>query len=372
MHAHLAERLAARIREAGPITVAEWMEACLYDPRGGYYTTRDPLGVQGDFTTAPEISQIFGELLGLWLADCWMRQGSTERFLLVELGPGRGTLMADALRATSRVPGFSQAMELHLVEINPVLRNRQSETLRRWSPYWADTISDIPKDAPLFFIANEFFDALPVRQVVRTQAGWAERVVMVGPNGFTTEIGDPVPEPNLPDRVAERTSIGTVVEIPSPALDISERIGARLATQGGAGLVIDYGSTVTGTGDTLQALGRHAVTSPFEHPGGVDLTTHVDFARISRAAATQGAKVRTPLSQGTLLTRLGLQARAQALVARTPSAAADVNSACHRLAAPEQMGTLFKAVCWSGPNTPTPAAFDTPDPLVEIDPEWPV
>ncbi|MEM9270650.1 MAG: SAM-dependent methyltransferase, partial [Pseudomonadota bacterium] len=259
----LKDELLRRIATDGPMRVDEYMTLCLAHPRLGYYTTRDPLGAQGDFTTAPEISQMFGELLGLWLAQVWMDQGSPKG-TLGELGPGRGTLMSDILRATRGVPGFHAALSVHLVEISEPLRDRQRAALSQYDVAWVDRIEDLP-DAPLFLVANEFFDALPVRQFQATEAGWSERLVGASEGELTFGLAPPSSSPPLTARFGTLPP-GTVVESSAPSEAIAAQIATRLAQQGGAALIIDYGAW-DGVGDTLQALEDHAPVDALACPG---------------------------------------------------------------------------------------------------------
>ena len=335
----LGALLRDEIARDGPMRLDAFMAACLTHPEHGYYTTRDPLGAAGDFTTAPEISQMFGELIGLALAQAWIDQGSPAPFVLAELGPGRGTLMADALRATRGVPGFHAAMRLWLVETSPVLAARQSEALAAHAPQVAARDEDLP-EGPLFVIANEFFDALPIRQFERTGDIWRERVVALRDGRLALVPGGPAepPAPSgppLPD--------GAVRETCAPARAIMARLGARIARHGGAALIVDYGAG-DGHGDTLQAVRGHRPADPFDAPGTADLTAHVDFSALARAAAPADAlRLET---QGVFLERLGITARAQALAqaAATPEAAEAVISAHRRLTHPSEMGSLFKVL----------------------------
>jgi len=346
--------LARRIRATGPITVAEFMAECLLHPDHGYYSTRDPLGVSGDFTTAPEISQMFGELLGLCLAQAWMDQGAPARIALTEPGPGRGTLMADMLRATRNVAGFHAAAEVHLIEASPALRAKQAATLKDHAPVWHDHFASLP-DLPLFLVANEFFDALPIRQFVRDGASWRERVVGLDGDRLIFGLGAPAPLVALEHRRAD-TRDGDLVEICPAAEPVMAEIAARIARLGGAALIVDYGGWRS-RGDTLQALRGHAPDDPLAHPGEADLTAHVDFEALARAA---GGAAHTGLTaQGVLLERLGITARAQALARNLSGAALDSHLAAHRrLTHPREMGTLFRALALHAPGQPPPPGFD--------------
>ena len=320
-----------------------WMAAC----NAHYYAERDPLG--RDFTTAPEVSQAFGELIGLWAADLWTRAGAPSAMLLVELGPGRGTLMADALRATARVPGFHAAARVHFVETSPVLAAEQAKRVP--DATWHETLDTVPTDAPLLLIANEFVDALPLRQFVRAAPHWRERVV--GP-GFVPALGDPAPEGAVPDAFADAPE-GAVYEDRPAARALAAAIGRRLARHGGAALVVDYGYPTPALGDTLQAIHAATPASPFATPGEADLTAHVDFTALAEAG--HPARARGPVPQGQFLARLGLAERTHALARANPKQAAALHAAAARLTAPAQMGLLFHALALTHPDWPTPAGF---------------
>lgn len=346
----LARILAARIRATGPITLADYMAECLLHPAHGYYTTRPPFGETGDFTTAPEISQMFGELLGLCLAQSWLDQGAPHPFTLAELGPGRGTLMADVLRATKGVPGLQAAAQVVLVEASPALRQLQARTIARPGLRWIDSASDLP-DQPLFLIANEFFDALPIRQFQRDAAGWRERVIGLRDNALAFGLSAPVD----PDLLGLRDAPpGTVVEINPTARAIAAGLAQILRRRGGLALILDYGGW-NGTGDTFQALRRHAFADPLAEPGLADLTAHVDFAAL--AAAAHGLPHRYA-TQGQVLTALGIGPRADRLAqALTGEALTAHRAAERRLTHPQEMGELFKALALTGPDAPPPAGF---------------
>ncbi|MEJ1991217.1 MAG: SAM-dependent methyltransferase [Maritimibacter sp.] len=335
----LVELLSARITASGPISLAEYMAECLMHPEHGYYSTRDPFGTAGDFTTAPEISQMFGELIGLALAQNWRDQGAPAPFTLAELGPGRGTLMADTLRATKAVPGFHAGLRLHLVEASPTLRDKQRTTLTGFDITHCDSPAGLP-DAPLFLVANEFFDALPIRQFLRTEDGWRERQVGLEDGVLAFGLGGS----DAPAALADRDDVepGELVELCPAAPGIMAEIDARIASHGGAALIIDYGNWRS-LGDTLQALRAHKPDDPLAHPGEADLTAHVDFEALAMAAPRLAASQMTP--QGVFLERLGITARAQALAARMTGTALDSHIAAHRrLTHPEEMGTLFKVL----------------------------
>ena len=321
----LERALRERIAAEGPITVETYMEAC----NAYYYATRDPLGARGDFTTAPEISQMFGEMIGGALADCWRRAGSPADAIYAELGPGRGTLAADALRVLKSA-GFSG--EAHLVETSPVLRDLQREAVP--DAYWHEAVEDIPAK-PLLLVANEFLDALPIRQHV----GGIERRVLVAAGGLAFD----------PD--------GEIVET-SPARDEAvSAIATCVAAKGGVALFVDYGHDHSGPGDTLQAVRGHGYAPVLANPGEEDLTSHVDFEAVADAARQAGASVTAVVPQGEWLIRLGIEARAQALSRAHPDRAAEVQTALDRLTGREQMGQLFKLLAIHSPDWPVPAGF---------------
>ena len=338
-----------------PLTLAEYMTQCLLHPAHGYYTTRDPLGRAGDFITAPEISQMFGELLGLCIAQAWVDQGAPSRFILCELGPGRGTLMADLLRATAKVPGFHAAAQIHLVEASHPLRAAQKAALPDHCVTWADSIDSLPDNAPLFLIANEFFDALPIRQFTRHAQGWCETIIGAVDGKLAKGYAAPIPLPALAHRLADTTP-GDVVELRPDAAPIMARIGAQICAQGGAAVIIDYGNWRS-KGDTLQALRNHAFADPFDAPGMADLTAHVDFEALALAAHPARATGLT--DQGALLARLGIGARAEVLSRNLSGSALENHlSATQRLTRPEEMGSLFKALALYAPHSPAPPGFD--------------
>ncbi|MGR3493712.1 class I SAM-dependent methyltransferase [Citreimonas sp.] len=353
----LAAILARQIAATGPLSLAEYMAACLGHPEHGYYTTRDPLGARGDFTTAPEISQLFGEMLGLALAQAWLDQGSPAPFALTELGPGRGTLMADALRVTRVVPGFHQAAHLHLVETSPALRDVQAATMQAAhapTPTWHDSLETVP-DLPLYLIANEFFDALPIRQFQRVGDAWAER--MVGLDGDRLALGQSTATPlaALEHRLGD-TPDGGIVETRAPAEAIAGEIGRRIAQRGGAALIIDYGDWRS-RGDTLQAVAGHAPADPFAAPGEADLTAHVDFEALALAAAPAKASALTP--QGVFLERLGITDRARSLAKGRDDAMVDGIAAAHRrLTHPDEMGSVFRILGLSPADAPALPGLD--------------
>ncbi|MBO6789757.1 MAG: SAM-dependent methyltransferase [Dinoroseobacter sp.] len=344
----LSNVLKARIEQTGPMGIAEFMTECLLNPNYGYYTTRDPLGDHGDFITAPEISQMFGELVGLALVQSWLEQGAPENIVLAELGPGRGTLMADALRAMSAVPGARFVP--HLVEASPHLRKVQSETLSDHTPIWHDHIDDLP-EGPLFLIANEFFDALPIRQYIRTQDAWSERQVGLVDGALSFGLAPPVSRAELEDW-SDRAKEGDMIEISPAAPVLAEEIARRIQSDGGAALIIDYGSFGE-MGDTFQAVRAHQKESPLVNPGEADLTAHVDFAAISKAVELKGAQPSGPVPQGVFLETLGITQRAQALAKRMSGATLETHVQAHRrLTHPKEMGSLFKVLGITPSNAP--------------------
>lgn len=354
----LEDALRARIARAGPIPVAAFMEAANTDPAHGYYRRRDPLGQAGDFVTAPEISQVFGELVGAWCAVCWQALGAPPRLVLAELGPGRGTLLADALRAAARLPGFAAALELHLVETGPALEAAQRAALGRFAPRWHRSFAGLP-DGPLVLVANEFFDALPVAQYVRRGGRWRERRVGTDPATGRLRFvdGPPAAPPGAPE---DPVPDGAVWETSPAGLALARAVARRLAAGGGYALIVDYGHARGGFGESLQAVRRHAPAPVLEAPGAADLSAHVDFAALAGAARRAGAAVHGPAPQGAFLRRLGLEARLGALAAGADAAGrAALRAAARRLAAPEGMGVLFKALALAGPRQPAPAGFES-------------
>jgi len=361
----LAAILRRRIASDGPLSVADYMALALGHPNYGYYRRGDPLGAAGDFITAPEVSQIFGELVGLWCAVVWRAAGSPNPVRLVELGPGRGTLMADALRATVRVvPAFHAAVDLHLVETSRPLRKRQRQALEAVGPApsitWHEDLAEMP-DGPALVIANEFFDALPIHQYVFRAGDWPERLVDVDAQGRfvfveATDATTVLPDPSL---TALRPAEGSIVEVSPAAIALTRGLAARLARFGGAALVIDYGHSTSEPGETLQAVRRHAPHPVLERPGEADLTAHVDFAALARAAAGTGARVYGPVTQGAFLDQLGIRTRAETLLrTASPAQADDIRAAVRRLTHPSGMGLLFRVMAMTNPSMPPPPGFE--------------
>lgn len=349
----LAAHIGRRIGLTGPLTLADYMAECLLHPTMGYYTTRDPLGPAGDFITAPEISQMFGELIGLCLAQAWLDQGSPAPFVLAELGPGRGTLMADLWRATARVPGFHAAARICMVEASPVLRRAQAK--RFPDARWFDSVADLP-NGPLFLVANEFFDALPIRQFLRDGDGWRERVVGID-NTTALSFGTTAATPYTAlDHRLDDTRDGDLVETCAPGTAIAVTLGTRIAARGGLALIIDYGDWRS-LGDTLQALSGHQRADPLVGPGTADLTAHVDFEALAVAAHPARHTRLTP--QGLFLERLGIAARTEALARNMTSEALASHLAGHRrLTHAEEMGLLFKVMGLYPEGSPPPPGLE--------------
>ena len=354
----LVVSLERRIAAEGPITIAAYMAEALMHPVHGFYAKADPFGADGDFTTAPEISQMFGELVGLWCAEMWRQLGAPAEIQLVELGPGRGTLMVDALRAASVMPAFIEAVSLHLVEASPALRSAQEKSLRAYSATWHDSIATVP-DGPVLLIANEFFDALPIHQFTYTANGWCERLVTSIDGNFSLIVA-PHPAPLaglIPEPMSAIATIGAITEICPAALSLIERISAKIVEFGGAALVIDYGDEQVQARPTLQSLRAHKSHDFLQTPGAADITAHVDFAGLKRAV-DPNAECWGPMTQRDFLLRLGLLERAERLrVKATEMQRADIDAACHRLIAPEEMGTLFKALAITAGKANPPPAF---------------
>ncbi|MBO9560679.1 MAG: class I SAM-dependent methyltransferase [Caulobacter sp.] len=360
----LLDRLRAQIAQDGPISVAEYFTRCLHDPRDGYYANRPALGEGGDFLTAPGVSQMFGELIGLWLLETWTRMGSPSPVRLVEVGPGDGTLISDILRAARLLPEFLAAADLWLVEVSPPLRRAQAARLvdAPLTPRWADRLEAVPAGAPLLLVANEVLDCLPAHQFVRTQTGWAERMVGLDEKGdlaFGLKALAPSSKRSLSSEAAppsrgEGLEPGTVVESSPAQAALGSEIGHRVARDGGTALLIDYGRDTAGAGDTLQALKAHTKVPPLAEPGQADLTVWADFPAVLAAGAEAGAMTGPILTQGAFLQALGIEARAQALAAARPDQAEKLARQLDRLTGPAQMGELFKVVCLSAPSLSPP------------------
>lgn len=344
----LAARLKERIAREGAISVHDYMQSCLADRAAGYYLTRQPIGRSGDFITAPEVSQMFGELIGAWIATMWQGMGSPAAVVVGELGPGRGTLMADALRAFRTAPGLLESATLALIETSPVLREAQAETLRHSAlpPRWFERIEDVPQ-GPFVLIANEFIDALPIRQFVRAGEAWHERAVTLGADGsFAFCAGMAAASDFLPAALRDMTAEdGAIAETRPGVTILLQTLATRAAAAPIAALIVDYGHATSGFGDSLQAVRAHRYADPLDHPGEADLTAHVDFAALKEEAVRFGLAAYGPMQQGEFLLKLGLGARLERLGRDATSAQRDALMAgAARLADPRQMGALFKVL----------------------------
>lgn len=350
----LEDLIKTRIRKEGAMMISEYMALALAHPEYGYYVRKDPLGVKGDFTTAPEISQIFGELIGAWLVMQWIIMGKPEA-ALAEIGPGRGTLMADILRATANIKGFHQSITVHLMELSPVLRQKQWNAIAGKHPnvQWHMGFAEIPSK-PLLLVANEFFDALPIRQFLHQDDGWKERRIALGKKGkleFVLEPGTP------PYQLRDEPVSETFYEYSDAATQLMLVMSNRIFTYGGVGLIIDYGYEGT-HGNTLQSVRDHKRHNVLVEPGSADITAHVDFYNLTRAAASGGTTVHGPVTQGAFLNKLGARERATALCEKaTAKQKAATLSGLKRLTAADQMGELFKALCIVHPDLPKPEGF---------------
>lgn len=347
----LTDILLTQIERSGPITIAEYMTQCLLHPEFGYYTTQQSIGSGGDFITAPEISQMFGEMLGLCLAQNWIDQGQPDKFTLAEIGPGRGILMADILRATKAVAGFHQAAEIILVEVSPKLQAAQAEMLDGYDVAWANTVTALPEQA-LFLIANEFFDCLPIRQYSRTEHGWQEHMI-----GAENRALGFILAAQTPTSVFADAALGAVLELCPSAVAIISDIARLVGAHGGAALVIDYGDE-TPIGDSFQAVRNHTKVDPLVNCGASDLTAHVNFKSLSDAASAF-AQVSKITTQGVLLERLGITQRAQSLATSLQGDALENHITAHRrLTHPDEMGQLFKALAITPKGATQPMGFD--------------
>jgi NADH dehydrogenase [ubiquinone] 1 alpha subcomplex assembly factor 7 len=363
------------IKASGPMPVWRYMELCLTHPHHGYYISRDPLGREGDFTTSPEVSQMFGELLGLWVASVWKSMGSPSLLRLIELGPGRGTMMADAVRAARVLPPLYQALSIHLVEINPALREKQRAALSGVRIIaWHDKVEEVP-NGPAVILANEYFDVLPIHQMVKRDTGWHERTVEIDGNGRLSFgfAAEPTPrfEVLLPPLV-RAAPVGAVFEW-RPDTEIM-KIATRVRDQGGAALIIDYGHVRSDAGDTFQAIARHSFADPLKNPGQADVTAHVDFQALVRAAEALGARVHGPVPQGDFLKRLGIETRAVTLMAKAShEVSEDISSALKRLIGGGRggMGSMFKVLAVSEPQLTLLAGLSDQDQQQRIETELP-
>lgn len=345
----LAELIDLQIQTQGPMSVANYMGLCLTHPAKGYYRRADPLGAAGDFVTAPEISQMFGELIGFFFVNLWQQMDEPKAFTLLELGPGRGTLMADMLRVACRAPGFRDALDLRLFETNPDLIAQQNARLEPYEPKWIDSFEKVG-DGPLLVVANEFFDALPIRQFVRAGDGWHERMVghVEGVRAFGLSP-TPIPSSAMPEAV-QNAGEGEVLEVGIAGGEVMNRLSGLVARLGGAILVVDYGYARTQTGETLQAVRRHQYADPLEAPGEADISAHVDFEALGTVARRAGLAVQPLATQGDFLKRLGVGERAKALSSANPDSTADIAAAVERLTGSSAMGELFKVLCAASPG----------------------
>ena len=361
----LEESLIALIKRHGPIRVSDYMADALGHPQHGYYMTQGAFGAQGDFTTAPEISQVFGELVGAWIVNAWEEIGSPSLFNLIELGPGRGTLMADLLRIAAIRPDFLKAVRVYLIETSGRQRYEQQKQFRNSgiTITWATDMYDVPA-APTLIVANEFFDCLPRRQFVRTtqkdEPSWRERLIGLS-DGGGADMLQFVLSPELhdtPTGAPNGAKPEDIFETSEEARKVVHHIAERFRTHKGRALIIDYGHAQAGFGDTLQAVQNHQFCPPLHQPGLVDVTAHVDFAALSSAAKEANLSVAGPEIQARVLARLGLAARAQILAAKlSGEQAQSLESGIRRLVHPEEMGTLFKVICLSSEGLPVPPGF---------------
>jgi Uncharacterized conserved protein len=349
----LEQQIDLQIRTSGPMSVATYMGLCLTHPSKGYYRAGEPIGTAGDFITAPEISQMFGELVGFWLVNIWQQMSEPKAFTLLELGPGRGTLMADILRVACRAPGFRDALNLRLFETSPPLMAEQRSRLAAYDPKWLQNFENF-EDGPVLIVANEFFDALPIRQFVRKQDGWHERQIGLvdGKRAFGLSP-TPIPASAMPEAVADAEP-DTMFEVCFGGAEVMRQLAKIVAKQGGSILAIDYGYAQTQTGDTLQGVRRHAYADVLDAPGETDLSAHVDFGALGNVARQAGLATQPLATQGQFLTRLGIGERAAALARANPASADDIRTAHDRLVSEQQMGSLFKVFCAHSPGLMPP------------------
>jgi NADH dehydrogenase [ubiquinone] 1 alpha subcomplex assembly factor 7 len=353
----LLDIIQQHIRKDGPMTIADYMNLCLGHADHGYYMTHDPLGLRGDFTTAPEISQMFGELIGAWILQCWHDLGEPSRFHLIEQGPGRGTLMADILRVTARNPKFMQAADIHLVEISPVLIEKQQKALSSHTIHWQQSFTDINLDAPFILIGNEFLDALPVHQFVWHENHWHERCIgLDAKENLTFVESAPSYDPRML-ALEKPPGNNDILELCPTASALIEDVALKISEHGGAALYIDYGYSNSEYGDTLQALYRHEYCDALTTPGEADITAHVDFERLAKTAQQKGTKVSGPTPQGDFLKALGIELRARQLIHHNPAKAEDIGQSLKRLTDDSEMGHLFKVMAITHPDL-TVAGFE--------------
>jgi NADH dehydrogenase [ubiquinone] 1 alpha subcomplex assembly factor 7 len=356
----LTAKIARRIARERAIPLVEFMTVALYDPELGYYAAVPSIGADGDFVTAPEISQIFGEAIGIWCALTWERIGCPDPVILAELGPGTGTMTADLLRVAAALPAFRRALRLHLVEVSPHLRAAQQRRLGSVDPVWHERVEDLP-EAPLLLVANEYLDALPIRQLVRRADGWGERMVALDAAGrfvFVDGRANPALSLLVPAEL-HGTPAGAVFELCPPALALAALLGGRFADRPGAALFIDYGRVEPALGSSLRAVRQHRPAAALDTPGEADLSADVDFAAFAKAASAAGAIAHGPIPQRRFLTALGAAERLAMLAApASPAQRRMLQSGLDRLLDPAQMGTLFKVMALAAPGFPAPPGFD--------------
>ncbi len=340
--------LAKQIAASGPISVAEYMRVA----NDAYYNASDPLGAEGDFITAPEISQIFGEMIGLCLTDLWMRQNRPNPCHYVELGPGRGTMATDCLRAMAK---FDFNPSVHFVETSVALRAKQATNVHR--AQFHDRIDSLPDNGSMLIVANEFFDALPIKQYVKTDSGWREQLIAIAQDGHFHKVAGIQAVDHLVPLDIRNAPENSIFETCPIASDILYTLMSRLRAQGGMLLIIDYGYSRSGLGSTLQAIKSHKFADPFTNPGEHDLTAHVNFMELSNLAMMRDMRISGPCGQGAWLESLGINARAAMLAATSPTRAEDIFTACARLTKPDQMGELFKVMAISAQDWVTPEGF---------------
>lgn len=353
--ADLGAKINAHIATAGPISISTYMRLCLTHPTLGYYKNTDPLGAKGDFITAPEVSQLFGEMIGIWIANTWQEMGAPKTFDLVELGPGRGTLMADALRVLETIPGITEALRLVLIETNHALIEKQRVKLTDFYPEWATELSALDgRHTPIVMIANEFFDALPIKQFEKRPEGWHERLVGVTDNKRQIGLSStPLPNDIAPKELSASKE-GAILEQSPVSTDVITEIAQKLAARRGALLAIDYGYTKTQTGNTFQAIENHKFADPLANPGKADLTAHVNFEALANAASAH-ARAMPVLTQAIFLKAMGIEQRHANLTQTNPDHMESLNTDLNRLIADDEMGNLFKCLCVSSQDlTPYP------------------
>ncbi len=347
----LKAKILRLIESTGPIGVAEYMRIALTDPEHGYYMRKDPFGAAGDFVTAPEISQMFGEMMGLFFVQAWEDRGRPARFHFAEIGPGRGTLMADMLRAAKLRPEFLAAAEVSLIEESPALRAIQEKTLSGAGVRWVSGFEEL-SGAPLFHAANEFLDALPANQFVKSKLGWHARMVAKKEDELVFALSEECEPDSFAPASLRGAPEGSIWEIGTEAIAAMRTIAGKIAEHGGVALIVDYGYSGPFLGDTFQAVKAHRYADPLAEPGEADLTFHVDFTALTEAAQEAGAHVYGPVTQGAFLSELGIGLRAERLKRANPERANEIDAALHRLARKDQMGALFKAMAICNPSLP--------------------